>query len=430
MKCLRTILVALCAFSLAMQAQDFARLSERTVMGTARYVGMGGAMSAVGADPSAVLDNVAGLGLYRRPEVMITFDYVPRSIFMAPQGSAIFSFQTGQVSGVLFHNFMIGYHRVQCFNNSMTGVGGNGPSLGALFASTKVPMGIPYNTDRNHAWDSLSVSESGYVNEYTFDWAMNISDRWYVGLGLRVQSFMMSSNGDYYEVFDKQNAEGLYAFNHSRTSLMFSGAGCSFAAGLIYRPQSWLRLGFGLETPSVGNMTTSSSGSFVACTDSLRRGYDAPYKRPETSAFHMPLRLSTSVALQLQHYAMIALQYDYRHLIDKLYDVHSLRAGVEVVPYPGVYINAGYIFESPFKTKIPACLIDPKLERQDAYYQYPKWQQYISGGVGYRGNYIIVQAAYQYRMNRFKLYAHENAAPYNIAQDTHRIVLTLAWHGR
>ena len=43
-------------------------------MGTARYVGMAGAMSAVGGDPSAVMDNVAGLGLYRRSEVMITFD--------------------------------------------------------------------------------------------------------------------------------------------------------------------------------------------------------------------------------------------------------------------------------------------------------------------------------------------------------------------
>ena len=312
----------------------------------------------------------------------------------------------------------------------MTAVGGKGPSLGALFASTNVPMGVDYTSDRYHAADSLSVYESGYVNEYTFDWSMNISDRWYFGLGLRVQSFMMTSEGDYYEVFDKQNAEGQYYFNRSRTSLMFSGAGCSLATGLIYRPLSWLRLGFGMETPSVGNMTIGSSGIFDARTDSLRHGFDAPYKRPETSAFHMPLRLSTSVAFQVQNYAMIALQYDYRHLIEKVYDVHSLRAGIEIVPYPGVYLNAGYIFESPFKRNIPAYLIDPKLERQDTYFQYPRWQQYISGGVGYRGNYIIVQAAYQFRMNRFHLYAHQNAAPYDIAQDTHRIVLTLAWHGR
>ena len=410
-------------------AQDYARLSERTIMGTARYVGMGGAMTAVGGDPSAVLDNVAGLGLYRRPEVMITFDYVPRSIFMAPQASAIFTFQTGQNQGVICHNFMIGYHRVHCFNQSMQATSGKGASLGSLIATTPAYLGIDYTSDRYHAADSLSVYERGYVNEYSFDWAMNISNRWYWGLGLRVQSFLMSSDGDYYEVFDKQNADLQPYFNRSRTSLMFSGAGCSFATGLIYRPSQWVRIGFGLETPSLGNMTISSTGRFDARTDSLRRGNDAPPLRDETSSFHMPLRLSASVAFQVLDYALLAFQYDYRH-VQRSYDVHSLRAGLELTPYNGVYINAGYVFESPFKKHIAAYLIDSAWERRDAYYQYPRYQQYISGAVGYRGNYMIIQAAYQYRMNRYKLYAHQNAEPYYMAQDTHRIVLTLAWHGR
>ena len=42
--------LSLCAFS-----QDYARLSEQGVYGTARYVGFGGAMTAIGGDPSAVL---------------------------------------------------------------------------------------------------------------------------------------------------------------------------------------------------------------------------------------------------------------------------------------------------------------------------------------------------------------------------------------
>jgi len=58
-----------------LSAQDYARMTERTIMGTARYVGFGGAMSAIGGDPSAVRDNVAGLGLYRRTELMLTLDY-------------------------------------------------------------------------------------------------------------------------------------------------------------------------------------------------------------------------------------------------------------------------------------------------------------------------------------------------------------------
>ena len=64
--------VVLCALSLSAWSQDDARLSERTLTGTARYMGMGGAMTAIGGDPSAVRDNPAGLGLYRRMEVLVT----------------------------------------------------------------------------------------------------------------------------------------------------------------------------------------------------------------------------------------------------------------------------------------------------------------------------------------------------------------------
>lgn len=418
------------AIALASQAQDFARLSERTIMGTARYVGMGGAMTAVGGDPSAVLDNVAALGIYRRPEAMITFDYVTRSIFMAPQASAIFCMRTANMTqGVLYHNFMIGYHRVHCFNASMKPVGEMGHSLGTLIAKTTADVGIPYTSDRYHASDELSLKESGYVNEYTFDWAMNISHRWYFGLGLRIQSYHMASDADYIEWFNKENADLQPYFNRSQTSLLYDGVSCAFATGILYRPLSWLRFGFGLETPSLGRLYIHSAGRFYAQTDSLRRGYDAPDKRPETSAFHMPLRLSTSVAFQIKNYAMIALQYNYRRVPDS-YDIHSLRAGVEIVPYPGLYINAGYVFESPFKSNRQPCAIDPTWDRQDTYSQYPKWQQYISGGVGYRGRYVVVQAAYQYALRRFNLFAHENAQPYLMEQNTHRIVLTLAWRGR
>ena len=59
-------LIVMLAVVGTVSAQWQARLSEREVSGTARYVGMGGAMTAVGGDPSAVRDNPAGLGVYRR----------------------------------------------------------------------------------------------------------------------------------------------------------------------------------------------------------------------------------------------------------------------------------------------------------------------------------------------------------------------------
>ncbi|MBQ7997350.1 MAG: hypothetical protein IJ249_06745 [Paludibacteraceae bacterium] len=412
--------LVLCALSLSAFSRDYTRLTERTIMGTARYVGMGGAMSAIGGDPSSVMDNVAGLGIYRRPEAMLTLDYA--SFVMAPQSSIVFSLPTTNPEGlgVQYHNFMFNYHRLHSYSANIEASAEHQPSLGALFAAADGEMGIPFAADRYCDANALKITERGYVNEYAFDYAMNIADRWYWGIGLHIHSFSMSSEADYAETF----GNGYY--NRNRTTVLMNGAGCSLATGLICRPTSWLRLGFGLQTPSFGSVTTTTTGTFDAQTDSLRWS-DAPEHRSAASDQHMPLQLSTSVAFQINRYAMIALQYNYRH-VSSAPDAHSLRAGVEVVPFPGLYLNAGYAYESPFRTTYPVVSIDPSLNSQDAYFSYPHRQQYISCAIGYRGRYFIAQAAYQYQMKRTHLYAHENADAYLLDRNTHRIVLTVAWH--
>lgn len=422
-------------------AQDYQRLSDRTIMGTARYVGMGGAMTAIGGDPSAALDNPAGLGLYRHHEVMLTLDeaidkttqrgtnlWGRASLFMAPQASIVIHLPTGAAdgTGVQAHNFLFSYHRVQSYNRLYNLRGESMPSLGELFASVGANVGIPYCSDRMNATNALALNEWGYVNEYSVDWAMNIAHKWYVGLGLRIHSFSFSGDARYEETFATLNPQQQAMFNISSTGLVFSGAGCSFAAGLIYRPLSWLRLGFGIETPSLGRMFRSTRGDFIALTDSLRNNWydtNAPFTN-----YHQPLHISTSVAFQVSYYALIAFQYDYRHQTQAL-DNHGLRMGLEVIPVPGLYINAGYVFESAFSRANNVHHVDQTLHRKDTYFQRVRWSQYLSGGIGYRGENVVAQLAYQYRWQRMQVYAHENTLenPYDLNTATHRIVLTLAW---
>jgi hypothetical protein len=395
-------------------------------MGTARYVGMGGAMSAVGGDPSAVMDNTAGLGLYRRIETLVSFDFSGR--FMVPHASVVFCLPTAnsdEHSGVQCHNIMLSYNRRHSFYRSLEPVSSGDVSLGSLFAATGVNLGIPYTTDLYNKANSLRLEERGYVNEYAINWAMNIANRWYWGVGLQVNSFSFSSDGDYVETFAYKNADGKHYYNRNRTSVLITGAGCSLSTGVIWRPLSWLRLGFGFRTPSFNSLTLTTGGTLDALTDSLRWS-DAPNLTTRLSDFHMPLHTSTSVAFQIRHYALIALQHDFRY-VKGVPAVHSFRAGVEVVPVAGLYINAGYVFESAFR-KAKMVAIDPTLDRQDAYFWHDRWQQYISGGVGFRGKYLIAQLAYQYHMHRQHLYAHELAVPYQLKSDSHRVVLTLGWH--
>ena len=67
-----TYIVAFLTFALALQAQDAQILAQRDLLGSARYVGLAGAMTAVGGDPSAVNDNPAGLGVFRRWDVSLS----------------------------------------------------------------------------------------------------------------------------------------------------------------------------------------------------------------------------------------------------------------------------------------------------------------------------------------------------------------------
>ena len=48
---------------------DFMHASADELNGTARYVGVGGAMGAIGGDASAVNSNPAAIGVYRTTEV-------------------------------------------------------------------------------------------------------------------------------------------------------------------------------------------------------------------------------------------------------------------------------------------------------------------------------------------------------------------------
>lgn len=76
------LFAAMGLMSLAAQAQETkatgdaymaGQLATEDLNGTARYVGMGGAMDALGADLSVMSTNPAGIGLFRKSQVATSF---------------------------------------------------------------------------------------------------------------------------------------------------------------------------------------------------------------------------------------------------------------------------------------------------------------------------------------------------------------------
>lgn len=462
-------------------AQDLQRLGEQEPAGTARYVGMGGAMTAVGGDPSAVKDNPAGLGVYRRMEVSLSFDQRLSAAFgsavqeangydysfMAPQFSWVFAIGNEyRDKGVLFNNIMLSYHRLRTYNRDISvAAKGQQSSLADVIclatnglSVTEVSEENRWNNENvgwlsNQAYDiylidpvapdakewvtplsanttidnKLNIRESGYVNEYAADWAMNISNRVFVGAGLRMLSFRYTQSADYYEQFTLAG-DAKRGDLYNQTSLIMSGVGINGSIGVIYHPVRCLRLGASFQTPSLSSLSVQSSGDLSALTDSVRLS-STPSFSSSGNRIYMPLRSSMGVAFQLRQYGLLSFQYDYLHAKD-IDDVHSLRVGLEVVPVSRLFINAGYVYESSFLKEDVIYEHGINSVRTDTNFQNLLSSQYISAGIGYRGKSMIAQLAYQLCLQRTHIYPHELANPYDVQTQTHRIVLTLGWHTR
>ena len=63
----------------AQETYENAKIAQEDLNGTARYVGMGGAMEALGADISTISTNPAGIGLFRKSNVSLSFGLVSQA---------------------------------------------------------------------------------------------------------------------------------------------------------------------------------------------------------------------------------------------------------------------------------------------------------------------------------------------------------------
>ena len=59
----------------AQETYENAKIATEDLNGTARYVGMGGAMDALGADISTIGSNPAGIGLFRKSNISASFGF-------------------------------------------------------------------------------------------------------------------------------------------------------------------------------------------------------------------------------------------------------------------------------------------------------------------------------------------------------------------
>lgn len=412
------IICSLILLSLVTMAQDLQTQSQRDIVGTARYVGMAGAMTAVGGDATAVSDNPAGLGVYRSFEAELTADlqWERNKVYCIPtMASVAFTMPNFRSNVVESNNLMFGFHRVKNFVRNVYA----GPWLNA-----------------ENKYKELASYESGFMNLYDIAWAINLRHRFYLGLSANVYSWQYNKELTEWVTPIGGSTSDFYSYN------TFSGYGVGATLGILYRPVQFLRLGASVATPTAGKLNVSD---YIEENWTERRQY----------SFHLPMRATAGIAVQFDRYGLLSLEYDYRGY-KGMDNVHTFKIGAEAVAARRWFFNAGYAYETSFRQSVydlPEHSIyrqDPVLDeetgetylpiteyyyRTDVDYRYTRNSHVIGAGVGYQGNYMIVRLAYQCRWQRYDLYPDNPWVEETYHGDdmrdmravTHRIVFTLGW---
>ena len=215
----------------------------------------------------------------------------------------------------------------------------------------------------------------GYKQDIVFTMAANYNDQLYMGinLGFTMLSYNMSEywqespeNPEHFPDIDyTDGTSGRLSMLMMKHNYSLSGTGVFLKAGLLWRPIAGLRLGLGVQTPTLTNMRARQaySGEVRLSGKTL-----VPSTSPEddwTFRLRQPWRLNAGVAYSFGAVAVVSADYEmtnYRsaryvsassalptYLADANTDIedalgvgHQFRVGLEVKPLPLLTVRAGY----------------------------------------------------------------------------------------
>ena len=183
--------IGLCLTLVPVTAQtvyDAAKIANKDLNGTARFVGMGGAMSALGGDISTIGTNPAGIGIYRSHDVMTSFslssfgtdtNYMGNNLSTSKMKGSydnlgfVLSTKIGNKTTLRYVNFGFNYHKSNSFYGNME-MGGDLGNQSQSYYMAQQAAGIeswgnsPY-TDVNIGWLSVLGYDGWLITDITTD---------------------------------------------------------------------------------------------------------------------------------------------------------------------------------------------------------------------------------------------------------------------
>lgn len=539
--------IVFAAFALAavlpVAAQDTyesARLLGSDLNGTARYVGMGGAMEALGADISTISTNPAGIGLFRHSTASVSFGFVSQGGANKFDGLSTTNMSFDQAGFVYsshfnsdtYINLGFNYHKSRNFDqilsaaNSLNNCSQNGLTYykGTLGTAGRGGYTLDYNKqneiigwDGSSDWRAQTYSQADYLNAnalmlteyfdqngkfddwqiyyydangYTFDRAHrgwiadydfnlsgNVNNRFYWGITVGVKDVNYRGYSEYGEkllVHDesgKAYEAGGVAIGDDRK---IKGSGVDVKFGFIVRPveESPFRIGAYVSTPTWYNLTSSNSTYYLNnAYDPLDNNRpigtwdDGESNESYDFQYYTPWKFGLSLGHTVGSVLAIGAGYEYTDYgasqnriidgYDSYYDVdesskdhqmkhnteaslkgvHTLKAGVEVKPAPGLSLRAGYNYVSAGYNKdgVRDMTIDSPGVMYASTTDYTNWKdtQRLTCGLGYKIGGLNLDVAYQYsatngEFHPFQQYAGKVGVT-EVSNKRHQVLFTLGY---
>lgn len=362
---MKKIFLSACLLSLfmahahAQETYENTKLIDNDLNGTARYVGMGGAMEALGADISVINSNPAGIGLFRRSSGSVSFGLVSQdgaSSFKYgnktnasfDQAGFVYSMRDGRRT---FINFGFNYHKSKNFDYILNAASGlNGASQHKLsymkalanennldktssgwrgkFSYTSQLDNLYYNTLMMTSSDGFFYNdasryefgraETGYIGEYDFNTSVNVNDRVYLGITIGIHDVHYTGHSLYNEALVNLNNQtvGDITVNDERR---ITGTGYNASFGIIFRPvdASPFRIGLSVTTPTLYDLKTSNYTYLINNTKAdgggkLQGDYHN-YTTGESYEFKLftPWKFGVSLGHTVGNYLALGASYEY-----------------------------------------------------------------------------------------------------------------------
>lgn len=308
-KVLFFIAMGFSAYVTAQTATDALRYSYIRPGGTARFMGVGGAFTALGADFGALSQNPAGIALYRTSEFVLTPSLRFAATDAALPGEPSLRDEKSSFNldnaGLIFHsmprggkwktvNVGLGFNRQADFSQAIfyqgnangTITNGYFDEANAVLANGGTEEGFdPFGT--RLAWDAnaLYADQNGYlsydfisdpqarinrlqtattrggVNEMLFSIGGNYAEKLMVGMTLGVPILRYEQETDYSES-DPVDAVPFFDDLRQTNYLNTDGVGFDVKMGFIYHITQMFRLGASFHTPTWYSLTDNYSSTF------------------------------------------------------------------------------------------------------------------------------------------------------------------------